>query len=107
MVRPKLEETPEEIRNRQKTAIMIRVLRSAIGLNQRELSERVGLSFSGIAKVENGTMRLNAEKLEEIFAFFDAAGLRYRYRGGKMTITSSDDTLNTLLEHGLVWPDNT
>ena len=52
-------------------------------------------------------MRLNAEKLEEIFAFFDAAGLRYRYRGGKMTITLSDDTLNTLLEHGLVWPDNT
>ena len=105
MVRPKLEETPEEIRNRQRTAIIVRVLRSAMGLNQRELSERVGLSFSGVAKLEDGTLRLNTTKLTEIFAFFEEAGLRYTYRRGKITITLSEDTVDTLLDNGLAWPD--
>jgi len=105
MVRPKLEETPEEIRNRQRTAIIVRVLRSAMGLNQRELSERVGLSFSGVAKLEDGTMRLNSAKLDQIFAFFEEAGLSYTYRRGKITITLSEDTVDTLLDNGLAWPD--
>lgn len=105
MVRPKLEETPEEIRNRQRTAIIVRVLRSAMGLNQRELSERVGLSFSGVAKLEDGTMRLNFAKLDQIFAFFEEAGLSYTYRRGKITITLSEDTVDTLLDNGLAWPD--
>lgn len=105
MVRPKLEETPEEIRNRQRTAIIVRVLRSAMGLNQRELSERVGLSFSGVAKLEDGTMRLNAAKLDQIFAFFEEAGLSYTYRRGKISVTLSEDTVDTLLDNGLAWPD--
>jgi len=105
MVRPKLEETPEEIRNRQRTAIVVRVLRSAMGLNQRELSERVGLSFSGVAKLEDGTMRLNSAKLDQIFAFFEEAGLSYTYRRGKISVTLSEDTVDTLLDNGLAWPD--
>jgi transcriptional regulator with XRE-family HTH domain len=105
MVRPKLEETPEEIRNRQRTAIIVRVLRSAMGLNQRELSERVGLSFSGVAKLEDGTMRLNSAKLDQIFAFFEEAGLSYTYRRGKISVTLSEDTVDTLLDNGLAWPD--
>jgi len=105
MVRPKLEETPEEIRNRQRTAIIVRVLRSAMGLNQRELSERVGLSFSGVAKLEDGTMRLNSAKLDQIFAFFEEAGLSYTYRRGKISVTLSVDTVDTLLDNGLAWPD--
>jgi transcriptional regulator with XRE-family HTH domain len=105
MVRPKLEETPEEIRNRQRTAIIVRVLRSAMGLNQRELSERVGLSFSGVAKLEDGTMRLNSAKLDQIFAFFEEAGLSYTYRRGKISVTLSEDTVDTLLDSGLAWPD--
>jgi len=105
MVRPKLEETEEEIRNRQRTAIIVRVLRSAMGLNQRELSERVGLSFSGVAKLEDGTMRLNSAKLDQIFAFFEEAGLSYTYRRGKISVTLSEDTVDTLLDNGLAWPD--
>ena len=105
MVRPKLEETPEEIRNRQRTAIIVRVLRSAMGLNQRELSERVGLSFSGVAKLEDGTMRLNSAKLDQIFAFFEEAGLSYTYRRGKISVTLSEDTVDMLLDNGLAWPD--
>jgi transcriptional regulator with XRE-family HTH domain len=105
MVRPKLEETPEEIRNRQRTAIIIRVLRSAMGLTQRELSERVGLSFSGIAKLEDGTMRLNTAKLNQIFAFFKEAGLSYKYSRGKITVVLSEDTIDTLLGNNLAWPD--
>jgi transcriptional regulator with XRE-family HTH domain len=104
MVRPKLEETPEDIRTRQRTAIMIRVLRSAMGLNQRQLSERVGLSFSGVAKLEDGTLRLNTTKLTEIFAFFEEAGLSYTYRRGKISVTLSEDTVDTLLKNDLMWP---
>ena len=104
MARPKIEETEEDIRQRQRTAVLVRLLRTALGLNQRELSERIGLSFSGVAKLENGTMRLNPEKLKEIFAFFDEAGLQYAHKRGKISVSIPQQTLDVLCDHDLTWP---
>ena len=106
MARPKIEETEEDIRQRQRTAVLIRLLRTALGLNQRELSERIGLSFSGVAKLENGTMRLNQEKLEEIFAFFDGAGLQYTHNRNKLSVSIPRETLDALSDHDLTWPED-
>ena len=104
MGRPKIEETPQQIQDRQRIAIMIRILRSALGLSQLELSELVGLSYSGIAKLEKGTMRLNRQKTDEILRIFDQAGLIYHQNRGRINITIPKDTLSKLYGNDLVWP---
>ena len=77
MARPKIIETPKQIHDRQKLAVLTRILRVALGLSQLELAKRTGLSFSTIAKFENGELRLHENKKAKIFSLFDEAGLHY------------------------------
>lgn len=49
---------------------MIKTLREKFGFSQEELAEKIGLSRSAIAMIENGTNQLsitNAKKLADIF----------------------------------------
>ncbi|MBI4295625.1 MAG: helix-turn-helix domain-containing protein [Chloroflexi bacterium] len=46
----------------------LKALRAAAGLSQRELADRVGVSFTYISKLENGAMRIPSEQLIERLA---------------------------------------
>ena len=104
MARPKIIETPKQIHDRQKLAVLTRILRVALGLSQLELAKRTGLSFSTIAKFENGELRLHENKKAKIFSLFDEAGLHYSINKGKINVTLPKDMLEDLMDNGLIWP---
>ena len=104
MGRSKIHETDAQIKDRKRIAILCRTMRTALGVGQRELAEEVGLSFSAIAKLERGVMRLNAEKVSKIFDVFEQAGLTIKLDKGGFSILVSKQTLDLLNENDLQWP---
>lgn len=105
MGRKKILETDEQIRDRKRLAVLIRVLRATLGLSQRDLSIMTGLSFSSVAKLEYGDIRLSAEKLNELFSIFNAAGVEYSYESDAISVRIGPRILEVLyLQRGLTWP---
>ena len=104
MGRSKIEETEAQIRERKRIAILVRVMRTSLGIGQRELADMVDLSFSAIAKLEKGSVRLNADKLSEIFSVFEQAGLSGKYSKESVSLLISKETLEVLYAHDLEWP---
>ena len=104
MGRNKIVETEEQIRERKRLAVMLRVLRATLGLSQRDLSLITGLSFSAVAKLEYGDIRLNPEKLRDLLAVFDAAGVEYSSDDEAISVRIGSQVLERLyLRHGLSW----
>jgi transcriptional regulator with XRE-family HTH domain len=104
MGRNKIVETEGQIRERKRLAVMVRVLRATLGLSQRDLSLITGLSFSAVAKLEYGDIRLNPEKLRELLAVFDAAGVEYSSDDEAISVRIGSQVLERLyLRHGLSW----
>ena len=104
MGRTKIEETEAQIKERKKIAVLVRILRNALGIGQRELAKTVGLSFSAIAKLEAGSLRLNTDKTAEIFSVFEQAGIFIKFKKDEVVLHVSKETFDVLYEHDLEWP---
>lgn len=105
MGRKKIAETQEQVRERKRLAVLIRVLRATLGVSQRDLSIMTGLSFSAVAKLEYGDIRLNPEKLAELLAIFTATGVEFGSAADAITVRVGPDVLEVLYgQHGLAWP---
>ncbi|CAM3520879.1 MULTISPECIES: helix-turn-helix domain-containing protein [Saccharibacillus] len=57
--------------NRLKAAVALMKLREEYGLSQREFAKRIGKSQSTIARIENGSMNVSVQLLDEIAAGMD------------------------------------
>ena len=104
MGRNKITETPDQIQERKKLAILVRVLRATLGISQRELSVMTGLSFSALAKLEYGDIRLDPDKVNDIFGIFKAAGVEYSSTDDAISVRIGTKVLKKLYKrHGLSW----
>jgi len=56
----------EEERKKTKVAVALMLLREAEGLTQMQLAEKAGKPQSTIARIENGTMNVSINVLDEI-----------------------------------------
>lgn len=105
MGRKKITETEEQVHERKRLAVLIRILRATLGVSQRDLSIMTSLSFSSIAKLEYGDIRLNPEKLSELLSIFKAAGVEFSSEADAVTVRVGPNVLEVLYEqHGLAWP---
>ena len=104
MARTKTIETPKQIEDRYRLALQIKLMRTSLGLGQRELAKMVGLSFSAIAKVEPGKLRLKPKNISEILALFEQAGLIIKSTRQGMDVFIPSQTMHTLFENDFVWP---
>ena len=77
MARPKRIETPAERIQRIRVLILVRAIRTALGLSQRELSSIVGVHFSTLARFESGHLRLKQEHIQRILRYFEQAGISF------------------------------
>ena len=75
MARPKRIETPVEKVQRIRTLVLVRAVRNALGLSQRELSRILGIHFSTLARFESGHNRLKFDHIQSIFGYFKQAGV--------------------------------
>jgi len=75
MPRPKVIDTPHELFNRQREAILMRAVRSALGLSQRNLAALVGVHFTTIANLEAAHSRVKPATLEAIRRVYRDAGV--------------------------------
>ncbi|MDO3408163.1 helix-turn-helix transcriptional regulator [Saccharibacillus sp. CPCC 101409] len=57
--------------HRLKAAVALMKLREENGLSQRELAEKIGKPQSTIARIENGSMNVSVQLLDEIAAGMD------------------------------------
>jgi transcriptional regulator with XRE-family HTH domain len=65
------------------TAAQLRAARALLGLDQRTLAERTGLSSPTIQRMEasDGTIRGNIDSLTRLISAFDAAGVEFLGEG--------------------------
>ena len=104
MARPKITETKEQINERKKLAIMVRILRATLGISQRDISHMTDLSFSAIAKLEYGDIRLHPDKLQELLKIFDEAGVQYSSQDDAISVRIGTKVLERLYKrHGFSW----
>jgi len=104
MGRNKITETLDQIQERKKLAILVRVLRATLGISQRELSVMTGLSFSALAKLEYGDIRLHPDKVKDVFEVFKTAGVEYSSTDEAISVRIGTKVLKKLYKrHGLSW----
>jgi transcriptional regulator with XRE-family HTH domain len=79
-----------------KIAVAIRAARSAVGLNQQEFSEMIGVAKTTIARIETLEMKANAEFLLEAVSLFKSFGVEidmHDYQN--IVIKISNQAINT------------
>ncbi len=96
MVRPKIDETPEQILRRKMIAVAIRSIRNAIGWSQSQLAQEVGLSPSSVTKLERASMRLNEEKTNEILEQFKTMGVSFSIKKNAVTVSIGKSVIEKL-----------
>ena len=106
MARPKRIETPVEKVQRIRTLVLVRAVRNALGLSQRELSRILGIHFSTLARFESGHNRLKFDHIQSIFGYFKQAGvvfdgidkgdLHIHMRGESASTTSPASGMNAI-----------
>ncbi|GGN97714.1 helix-turn-helix domain-containing protein [Saccharibacillus kuerlensis] len=69
--KPEFEQEFRKEDNRLKAAVALMKLREENGLSQRELANRIGKPQSTIARIENGSMNVSVQLLDEIAAGMD------------------------------------
>ena len=63
-----------------------------------------GLSFSALAKLEYGDIRLDPDKVNDIFGIFKAAGVEYSSTDDAISVRIGTKVLKKLYKrHGLSW----
>ena len=77
MARPRQVETPTEKLQRIRNLILVRAIRTALGLSQRNLANIVGVHFSALARFESGHLRLKQEHIRRILSYFQQAGASF------------------------------
>jgi transcriptional regulator with XRE-family HTH domain len=80
------------------TAAQLRAARALIGMDQRQLAEKSGLSLPTIQRMEasDGVIRGNVDSLMKLVAALDAAGIELIGEG----MTSSDGGRGVRLKRG-------
>jgi transcriptional regulator with XRE-family HTH domain len=97
MARPRKIETPDEKFNRIRHLILVRAIRTALGLSQRNLSKVVGVHYSAIARFESGHLRLKHDHISRILEYFQKAGAWFEEADdGDLLIHLSGDGLRGL-----------
>ena len=96
MSRLKIMETQKQIITRKRLSVMIRLLRASLGLTQRQLAKAAGLSFSAVAKVERGELRLSDATLSTLLSIFNHDGLFFHQKEDEIKVTLSHGFLKTL-----------
>ena len=101
MARPFHIETAVEKAQRIRNLILIRAVRTALGLSQRDLATIVGVHFSSLARFESGHMRLKQEHVGRILDYFRQAGVSFEATDqGSLNIHLSAEGLNDLAHVG-------
>jgi len=99
MPRPRLIETPKQYYARMQDIILMRSLRSALGLSQRDLAKLLGIHFTTLAKAEKGCSRLKPVHMQAIMQIFQEAGIAFRTnRHGTLTITFDRETIDYIAQ---------
>ena len=97
MARPRQVETPTEKLQRIRNLILVRAIRTALGLSQRNLANIVGVHFSALARFESGHLRLKKDHINRILAYFKQAGVSFEDTDqGDLLIHLSGKGLNGL-----------
>ena len=97
MARPRQVETPTEKLQRIRNLILVRAIRTALGLSQRNLANIVGVHFSALARFESGHLRLKKDHINRILAYFKQAGVSFEDTDqGDLLIHLSGEGLNGL-----------
>jgi len=99
MGRPRQIETPVEKAQRIRNLILIRAVRTALGLSQRDLAGVTGVHYSALARFESGHLRLKQEHIVRILDYFHQAGVSSKNtEDGDLLIHLSGVGLNGLAE---------
>ena len=96
MSRPKIPETPEQLRERVTFAVLVRTFRGAVGWSQLELAEQLGLSKASIAKLELGIMRLTPENKAALLELMKDTGVKFVMSHSSLTLAVGEDVLKKL-----------
>ena len=96
MSRPKIPETPEQLRERVTFAVLVRTFRGAVGWSQLELAEQLGLSKASIAKLELGIMRLTPENKAALLELMKDTGVKFVMSHSSLTVNVGDNVIKKL-----------
>ena len=100
MARPKIIDTPEQIKDRKVLAILVRTLRASLGWSQRDLAQKLGLTNTAIAKVETALIRLLPENQARLLEVFEQAGAQFQFAPKGITVSLGEKVLARMLADG-------
>ena len=96
MGRPKIIETPVQLRERRWLAVLVRTLRAVVGWSQEDLTVRLGWNRSSLTKYENGQTRLSLDKQETLMALLASTGVVCRRTPRGLTVFVPSTVLEKL-----------
>ena len=103
MGRPRSVKTPADKVKRIRYLILIRAIRAALGLSQRDLASIVGVHFSALARFESGHLRLKESHILRILDYVQQAGVSFQdTEEGDLLIHLSGEGLNGLARNDYV-----
>lgn len=105
MGRNKINETEDQLNQRKRLGILVRMIRAAMGWSMRDLAQYLGWSHTSIAKLEIGTIRLSIAKTSELIKLFDECGVLYVNDETGIHVSITSELIAELNKtHGLTWP---
>jgi len=78
MGRPRIVDTPDQLRERRWQAVLVRTLRAVVGWSQQDLADSLRWDRTTLTKYENGQMRLSRTKQEALMELLVKTGVAHR-----------------------------
>ena len=96
MGRPKIVETPAQIRERRELAVIVRTLRGVVGWSQQDVADRLGWERTSLTKFETGQMRPSRPRQDALMALLSSTGVAYRRTPRGLTVFAPETVLAQL-----------